>query len=218
MADHQGPGDRRLDAPAFHRNRDPILEVLKRRLPSGGGHVLEVGSGTGQHAAYFAEAFPHLTWWPSDLTEEHLASIEAWRRHAGLDNLKSPRLLDVTSPIWGLENGEGSNADGLTAILSINVVHIAPWSVTEGLFDGAARRLGPDGQLILYGPFAVGGSHTAESNRRFDAALRAQNPEWGVRDIEDLKIVAAARGLELIETIGMPSNNFVLVWGFAASR
>jgi SAM-dependent methyltransferase len=204
--------DGRLDAAAFHRNHAPIWAVLEKFLAGQSGDVVEVGSGTGQHVVHFATHAPRITWWPSDLNENHLKSIEAWRAHAGLPNICPPLRIDLTDPAWCPQMHDGSGPAGLLAVFCANVVHIAPWRVAEGLFAGAARYLRSDGRLFLYGPFKREGRHTALSNAVFDASLREQNPEWGVRDIADLEKLAEAVGLALIETTEMPANNMILAF------
>ena len=201
--------DGRLDAPAFHRNHEAIWSALAPDLAAIEGDVLEIGSGTGQHAVTFAQRAPHLTWWPSDPSARHRDSIEAWRRAAALPNLRPAAAIDVAQPDW---TWDGAAAGGLAAIFCANVIHIAPWAVAEGLFAGAARHLRADGRLYLYGPFMAGGVHTAPSNAAFDASLRAQNPQWGVRDIDDLRALARRNGLALTQTHPMPANNLVLVF------
>jgi hypothetical protein len=203
--------DGRLDAPAFHRNGEPILAVVTRVLGARGGHAVEIGSGTGQHVAAFARALPGLTWWPSDPSAAHRRSIAAWRRHNGVGNVMAPVDLDASCGTWPFGQPGFPPGQELAAIVCINVLHIAPWTIAEGLFAGAARHLAADGRLILYGPYAVEGVHTAPSNAAFDASLRAQNPAWGVRDTDDIAALARENGLKLIETVAMPANNFVLV-------
>lgn len=204
--------DGRLDAAAFHRNHAPIGAVLEKFLAGQSGDVVEVGSGTGQHVVHFATHAPRITWWPSDLNENHLKSIEAWRAHAGLANIRRPLRIDLTDPAWCPQMHDGSGPAGLLAVFCANVVHIAPWRVAEGLFAGAARYLRTDGRLFLYGPFKREGRHTALSNAVFDTSLREQNPEWGVRDIADLEKLAETVGLALIETTEMPANNMILAF------
>lgn len=199
--------DGRLDAPAFHRNHEPIWSVLGPFLAGRTGDVLELGSGTGQHVVTYAPRAPDLVWWPSDVNAEHLRSIAAWRDHAGLPNVRPPRRIDLSAQ-W---QGEDLPVT-LTAMLCVNVLHIAPWSVSEGLMAAAARLLQPDGRLFVYGPFMRGGRHTAESNASFDASLRRQNPAWGVRDTDDLDALARRHGLHLADIAPMPANNFVLVF------
>jgi SAM-dependent methyltransferase len=205
--------DGRLDAAAFHRNHEPIWAVLEKFLARKSGNVVEAGSGTGQHVVHFATRTPDITWWPSDLNERHLKSIEAWRTHAGLPNIRPPLRIDLTDPAWCPEMHDGSGPTELLAVFCANVIHIAPWRVAEGLFAGAARYLRSDGRLFLYGPFKREGKHTALSNAVFDTSLREQDPEWGVRDIADLEKLAEAGGLALIETVEMPANNMILAYG-----
>jgi SAM-dependent methyltransferase len=205
--------DGRLDAAAFHRNHEPIWAVLEKFLARKSGDVVEAGSGTGQHVVHFATRTPDITWWPSDLNERHLKSIEAWRTHAGLPNIRPPLQIDLTDPAWCPEMHDGSGPTELLAVFCANVIHIAPWRVAEGLFAGAARYLRSDGRLFLYGPFKREGKHTALSNAVFDTSLREQDPEWGVRDIADLEKLAEAGGLALIETVEMPANNMILAYG-----
>jgi hypothetical protein len=205
--------DGRLDAAAFHRNHEPIWAVLEKFLARKSGNVVEAGSGTGQHVVHFATRTPDITWWPSDLNERHLKSIEAWRTHAGLPNIRPPLQIDLTDPAWCPEMHDGSGPTELLAVFCANVIHIAPWRVAEGLFAGAARYLRSDGPLFLYGPFKREGKHTALSNAVFDTSLREQDPEWGVRDIADLEKLAKAVGLALVETTDMPANNLMLAFG-----
>ncbi len=209
--------DGRLDAPAFHRNHAAILRALASFLQQGSGDVVEVGSGTGQHVVHFAEHLPDITWWPSDLNEAHLRSIEAWRAHTQRANVRPPLRIDLTDPSWCPEMTDGNGPRELLAVFCANVVHIAPWSVAEGLISGAARYLRSDGKLFLYGAFKRGGKHTAVSNETFDASLRSGNPEWGVRDVEELEKVARGAGLELSEIVEMPANNLILVFARAAA-
>jgi hypothetical protein len=204
--------DGRLDAPAFHRNHQAICAVLARFLAGKSGDALEAGSGTGQHVIEFARQFPEITWWPSDLNENHLASIEAWRLHSQLANILPPRRIDLSNPAWcDAMKGEGGPGQ-LLAVFCANVIHIAPWPVAEGLVAGAGRYLGKGGMLFLYGPFKRDGRHTADSNEAFDASLRQGNPEWGVRDVEAVEKMAADVSLTLIEIAEMPANNFTLVF------
>ncbi|WP_441240679.1 DUF938 domain-containing protein [Tardiphaga sp. 768_D3_N2_1] len=204
--------DGRLDAAAFHRNHEAIWRVLATFLGQSCGDVVEVGSGTGQHVIHFAGQTPDITWWPSDLNDAHLKSIAAWRTHAQLTNVRPPLRIDLLDPAWcpELENGNGPGA--LLAVFCANVVHIAPWPVAEGLLAGAAKYLRPDGRLFIYGPFKRGGKHTAVSNAVFDTSLRDGNPEWGVRDVEELERVAESLGLNLADVIEMPANNLILVF------
>jgi hypothetical protein len=203
--------DGRLDGPAFHRNHGPIRDVLCRFLAGRAGNAVEIGSGTGQHVVAFAAALPALVWWPTDLRAAHLASIEAWRRHTALANVMPAIALDVTQPDWRTPRAGGTLPDALAAIVCINVLHIAPWAATEGLLEGAGRRLARDGYVFIYGPFAHDGAHVSPSNAAFDATLRRENAAWGVRDTRDVSATAARHGLHLAEVIDMPSNNVTLV-------
>jgi hypothetical protein len=205
--------DGRLDAPAFHRNHQAIRAMLQRLLAGKSGDAVEVGSGTGQHIVDFARHIPEITWWPSDLNDQHLKSIVAWRAHAQLSNLRLPRRIDLSNPAWCSEMQDDGGPAELLAVFCANVVHIAPWRVAEGLFAGAGNYLRTDGLLFLYGPFKRDGKHTAISNAVFDASLREGNAEWGVRDIEALEGLAAGAGLVLVEVVEMPSNNLTLVFG-----
>lgn len=194
--------DARRHAPAAIRNRDPILSVLKDVFPKV-GTILEIASGSGEHARDFASAFPGVTWYPTDYDERALASIDAYRRLEGSANLMAPLLLDVTEPVWPVAEAN--------AMLCVNMIHIAPWQCCLGLLRGAAAILTPGGPLVLYGPFSRGGKHTAASNAAFDASLKRQNPEWGVRDLDDVAVEADSCGLMLDRVIDMPSNNFCVI-------
>ena len=198
----------RRHAPATQRNRDPILEVLRRVLPAE-GTMLEIASGSGEHAVYFAAALPGWTWQPSDVDEGALASIRAWVQDSGQPNVKPPLRLDVTAPTWSLPDLAGAAMD---AVFSANLIHIAPPEAAIGLMTGAARHLAPGGILIVYGPFRIGGAHTAPSNAAFDADLRARDPRWGVRDLEWLVDLGTERALHLEERVPMPANNQTLIF------
>jgi len=204
--------DGRLDGPTFHRNHDPIWSVVSDFLSTQTGNVLEIGSGTGQHVTEFARRSKHLNWWPSDIYDSHLKSIAAWREHSRLENLNAPQRIDLLDPDWTWTGGDGRT---LVAMLCINVLHISPWSVSRNLLSGAGRLLKEDGRLFVYGPFKRNGSHTAPSNAQFDATLRAQNPEWGVRDVGDLNELAQESGLVPAIITQMPANNLVLAFARA---
>ena len=210
-----GAAHRPRAADAAERNKGPILEVLKRVLPET-GLVLEIGSGTGQHAAYFSPRLPGLVWQPTDPDPEMRASIDAWAQEAGsgpgglgdtpspeaatgnqqetdAPNLRPALDLDVTGNAWSITEAN--------AVFSANMIHIAPWDCCLGLLAGAGRILGPGGLLILYGPFKIGGRHTAPSNESFDESLRARDASWGVRDLDDVSEAAEAHGLTLQEVL-----------------
>lgn len=191
-------------SPAAERNRDPILAVLRKHLPDS-GIVLEVASGTGQHAVYFARALPRITWQPSEPDTDRCAAVRARVEAAGLANIKDPMDLDVTAKSWPVEGP-------FDALYCANLIHIAPWAVAEGLMRGAGKYLAPGGRMVLYGPFKMDGRHTAPSNAEFDKNLKARNPSWGVRDMEMVETLAADNGLTLTETVPMPANNFCLVF------
>jgi SAM-dependent methyltransferase len=188
-------------APATERNREPIREVLARELPSV-GTVLEIASGTGEHAVHMAGAFPQLAWQPTDADPRALASIAASRDEVALPNLLAPLSLDVTAP-WPIEAAD--------AIVCINMVHISPWDATLALFAGAARVLPTGGLLYLYGPYRFDGV-TAPSNEQFDQALRSRDPSWGVRDVRALDQAATACGFVMRGAVAMPANNHSLLF------
>ncbi len=199
-------GGARLKAPAAARNRQPILDVLRQHLPPR-GLVLEVASGTGEHVVHFAQACPALIFQPSDPDPASRASIDAWSAMLGLANVRPAVMLDVTAASWPVEAAD--------ILVCINMVHISPWAAAEGLMRGAGRLLPPGGVLYLYGPYKRGGRHTAPSNATFDAGLRAQNPAWGVRDLEAVAALAAAQGFGEPVVVEMPANNLSLVFGRA---
>jgi SAM-dependent methyltransferase len=202
--------DGRLDAPAYHRNHAAIWSAISGFLDEKSGSVLELGSGTGQHAVDFAQRSPHLVWWPSDVIPSHLASIAAYQRVAALPNLRAPQRIDLMDPAWTWQGDAGT--ERLAAILCINVLHISPWRVAENLMAGAGRLLCNGGFLFLYGPYKRGGQHTAPSNADFDASLRARNPDWGVRGIEEVTALANGHELSLAGIVEMPANNLVLTF------
>ena len=207
--------DGRFDTPAFHRNIAPILEVLKPRLGGLTGNILEIGSGSGQHCVAFARTFSDLTWWPSDPYMNHLASIRGWREASDSRNLKEPVRLDARNAVWAPDREEAEWPEAFQAVIAINVLHIAPWDVACGLLSGAASVLNADGVLYVYGPFRRDGAHTAPSNAAFDARLRGENPEWGVRDTCDLEVEAGKHGLKLAQAVPMPANNHILIFSHA---
>jgi len=193
----------RLVSPSAERNKGPIGEVLQRVLPEH-AFVLEIASGTGQHVVHFAKMMPSITWQPSEIDRDCLDSISAWLASENLPNVRAPMSLDVEQSPWPIVPAD--------AIVSINMVHIAPWSATEALMRGAERVLSSDGLLYLYGPYNRGGRHTSRSNQVFDAQLRAQNPEWGVRELEGVVVVAGRAGFDLFGTYEMPANNLSVVF------
>ncbi len=203
--------DGRLDGPSYHRNHEPIWSAISGFLSAQSGDVLEIGSGTGQHATEFARRAPQLNWWPSDIYDSHLKSIAAWRAHSGLANLRAPQRIDLSDPHWTW-TGDSGKGGALTAMLCINVLHISPWPISQNLIAGAGRLLKDDGFLFVYGPFTRGGRHTAPSNAQFDATLRAENRQWGVRDVDDLNVLAQDAGLTAAEIVPMPANNLVLAF------
>ena len=198
--------DERMFSPSAARNAEPILKVLQRLLPAHGS-VLEIGCGTGEHAMCIAGAMPGLSWLPTDPDAASRASTASWTRFTGLRNVLEPREIDACSALWGVEA-----LAPFDALVSINMVHIAPWAATLGLFAGAGRLLRPGGLLCLYGPFMQHGVHNAPSNAAFDESLKSRNPDWGLRDIDDLERVATSSGLRLHEIIDMPANNRMLAF------
>jgi hypothetical protein len=199
--------DDRCYAPATQRNREPILEVLRRALPAR-GTVLEIASGTGEHAVWLAAKLPGLLIQPSDPDPDNRASIAAWAGFTGVPNVRRPLAIDVTAPGW--EAGEGVPPDP-AAILCINMLHISPWAATLGLMRGAGALLPPGGMLYLYGAYKRGGAHTAPSNASFDQSLRARDPDWGVRDLEAVTGAAERAGLAPESVIEMPANNLSVI-------
>lgn len=189
-------------APAAERNRDPIAAVLREVLPAR-GLVLEVASGTGEHALHFARLFPHLTWQPSDPDPDALNSIEAWIADANLPNLREPFELDAAGT-WPIARAD--------AVLCVNMVHISPWVATLGLMAGAGRILPPRGPLILYGPYRRGDRPTAPSNEAFDESLKSRNPDWGLRDLDAVVAAAEREQLGLDRVVDMPANNLSAVF------
>ena len=197
-----GPAGGKLHAPATERNRDAILAVLREELPSS-GLVLEVASGSGEHAVHFAAALPNLEWQPSDPDPAAVASIEAWRAEAGLPNLRPPLQLDAVGP-WPVVQ--------VDAVLCINMVHISRWAATTGLFKGCASLLPAGGPLILYGPYLENDVETAPSNLAFDRSLKERNSEWGLRNLAEVDRVAAQSGFARTRRVAMPANNLTLAY------
>ena len=200
--DSNSPADARRLAPATRRNRAPILAVLRSALPPA-GLVLELASGTGEHATFFAEHLAELTWQPSDPDPQARASIAAWQAAAPLANLLPPLALDAAAADWPIASAD--------ALVCINMVHISPWAATLGLLRGAGRLLPKGAPLVLYGPFRRAGAALETSNAAFDADLRRRNPEWGLRLLEDITACACVQGLVLEQVIAMPANNLTVV-------
>ena len=190
----------RLCHPWSERNKVPILDILLQYICDG-SRILEIASGSGQHAVHFARELPNTTWIPSDIDETNLASIRSWRDHEGLENLEEPIELDVCDPNW--------NISKIDAIFNANMIHIAPWHCCLALLAGARRHLDRGKMLILYGPFMIGGEHTAPSNADFDTKLRSEDPSQGLRNLET--VLDAAAGFELIKRHPMPANNQTII-------
>ncbi len=196
-------GDARLHAPAAARNREPILDVLRRHLPER-GLVLEIASGSGEHIVHFAQTFPGLDFQPSDPDPQARASIDAWSTEAHLQNVRPALALDALAESWPLSEA--------SAVLCINMIHIAPWEAAVGLVRGAAALLRADCMLYLYGPFRRDGAHTASSNAAFDRDLRSRDAGWGVRDLEAVTALARSHGFADAIVEAMPANNLSLIF------
>ena len=192
----------RLESPSTARNREPILAVLRRVLAES-ARVLEIASGTGEHAVFVAKAMPGLIWQPSDPDPVSRASIAAWIGHEGLSNVLSPLAIDVRAEEWDVTGP-------FDAVVAINMIHIAPWDAALGLLRGAGRLLREGGILFLYGPYKREGRHTAPSNKAFDAWLKERDPQFGVRDLADVRSAASVNGLRLDDIVEMPANNLSL--------
>lgn len=202
--------DERHFAPACERNREPILTVLKT-LDLRQKTILEIASGSGEHGLFFSQNLDDVHWQPSDIGAQQIASIAAWQQHDPSTNYLPPISLDVTEYPWQLPKTPPNYPLG--AIFSANMIHIAPWAATEGLFRGAGALLPIGAPLILYGPYKIDGQHTAPSNETFESSyLKAQNPAWGIRDIVDLKVEGLKNHLSFKEKIAMPANNFILIF------
>ncbi|MEL6341096.1 MAG: DUF938 domain-containing protein [Myxococcota bacterium] len=197
------------NAPAAERNKVPIYEALAQSIPDK-GTLLEIASGYGQHTVYFAERTPSWTFIPSDVSRENVVVIAARLSASGLNNVRPPQILDVREAAW--------NVPTLDAVLNVNMIHISPWSAAEGLFRGAARALNDSGLLMTYGPYRIGGEHTAPSNAEFDTRLRAMDPRFGVRDLESVEALAQKHGFTRIDIRPMPANNFFVCFRRIRSR
>ena len=198
--------DARQYAPATQRNREPILEILSKIIPER-SNILEIASGTGEHAVFLASRLQSCRWIPSDLNSDALQSIISWKDARPVDNLESPLLIDVTQSNWHSQVAERVNA-----IVNINMIHIAPWQACTGLIAGARQILPPGGILYLYGPYKRNGEHTAQSNASFDRSLRDRNSLWGVRDLEAVVATARTQGFKLQQVINMPANNLSVIF------
>lgn len=194
-------------APATQRNREPILEILTKVLLPG-SNVLEIASGTGEHAVFFASQLKSCHWTPSDINPTSWESIAAWKHASDVDNLDLPLSIDVTQENW-LQQVKGKKID---AIVNINMLHISPWLACLGLMEGAGEILAPGGILYLYGPYKRNGEHTAPSNDSFDRSLRDRNSQWGIRDLEAVIKAAALADLRLQQVIDMPANNLSVIF------
>ncbi len=203
--------DGRKRALATERNREPILQVLLEVLPPT-GTILEIASGTGEHAAYFAPRLKPRKWIPSDTDASLRESIVAWIEHSQSENLYQPLDIDASQPVWKVEKEILSEISDITAIVNINMIHISKWSACLGLIAAAGRILSSEGVLYLYGPYKQGGKHTAPSNAAFSEYLQEQNPEWGVRNLEDVVELAKTHNLILQKTEPMPANNLSVVF------
>jgi len=199
-------------APATERNREPILTVLQEVLPTN-GTVLEIASGTGEHATFFASRLSHLHWQPSEMNPALISSIKAWAIALPIPNLLTPLALDVSDQPWPVEDrAKNLSTTPITAIVNINMIHISPWQSCEYLMAGAERVLQKGGVLYLYGPYKRNGAHTAPSNEAFDEMLKSRNPQWGIRDLETVCNTAAQHSLTLNKVVPMPANNFSVVF------
>lgn len=210
----RGVEDARLLSPSAARNRDAIRDAFLDLMPRT-GRIVEIASGTGEHAVHIAAALPGIRWCPGDPDAASCASVAAWTAHLGLPNIAAPHAIDVCEATWRTGAPlEGPESDGpLDGVVCINMLHIAPIAATEGLIAGAGRRLRSGGRLFLYGPFSRNGAHIAASNAQFDASLKSRNAGWGVRDLErDVVPNANAAGLALVEARAMPANNFSVVF------
>lgn len=192
----------KLYSESCEQNKEPILEVLQQVFKDS-NYVLEIGSGSGQHAVYFAQHLKHLNWQPSDRSE-YLDSIRAWTEESALSNLKAPVELDVVNHPWDVQTAD--------TIFTANSLHIMSWAMVEYFFRGVGETLAPNGKLLVYGPFSYAGTHTSPSNERFDQYLKQQNPLSGVRDFDDLDRLAMQQGLSFTKDFAMPANNRCLLW------
>jgi len=203
---------KQLFLPSADRNKDPILSVLRHHLPETGGTALEIGSGTGQHVCYFAQNFPQWTWQPSDYDMKYLSSIPCYVEDLKLPNVRNPFVIDISTSCDKWDDSKFKKETKYDFMLSVNMMHIAPFQCTEGLFKSAGEVLKPSAKLITYGPYMINGILEPQSNINFDMSLKSQNHLWGIRDIRDLKILADQNGLTLTEIIDLPANNKCLIF------
>ncbi|MEX0644913.1 MAG: DUF938 domain-containing protein [Parvularculaceae bacterium] len=211
--EERGRQGARLFSPSTARNRDPICAVFLEYMPTA-GTILEIGSGTGEHAVHLAASLPNVRWLPGDPDQASRASIAAWIETSGLDNVAAPHAIDVTVASWA-----GEVASPVAGVVSINMIHIAPFDAARGLIAGAGALLGPGGKLFLYGPFSRAGHHTAPSNAEFDKSLKERDPRWGVRDLEhEVAPIARDAGLVLEKAVEMPANNFSVIFKKSPGR
>ena len=205
------PTDARQYAPATLRNRDPILDFFKQWFPTQ-AKILEIASGTGEHGLYFSQQLPEVIWQPSDINPLAIASIEAWQAKQGTPNFLAPLLLNMLAEQWWDFSSSTKAGFQPNVLVSINMIHISPWATALGLFEGAKSLLTTQDLVYIYGPFKQNGQHTSESNLAFDQSLRARNPEWGVRDLEDVITIANDSGFELLKVESMPANNLSVLF------
>lgn len=210
-SEHGAREDGRFSSPAFERNHAPILNALEPCFSGPPAHILEIGSGPGQHISLFAKKFPDHTFWPTDPIANHLKSVAAWRDFHGTKNVMEAARLDAADEDWDLGAPGRPPALDYRMIFSINVFHIAPWRAVCGILRGAGRHLAPNGVLAVYGPFSIAGAHVSESNREFDRSLRESDPEMGVRDSGEIADEAQKHGLVISEIVKMPANNFIII-------
>lgn len=201
--------DGRQFSPSAQRNAEPILNVLETCLPEA-GTVLEIAAGTGEHSIHFAPAFPKLFWLATDPADDKIESIRAWHALAPADNLLPPMQIDAAANTWPVEDMEFTAP--ISAIVCVNMIHVSPWTAGQGLLAAAGRILKKGGVLYLYGAYKKGGEHTSQSNADFDAMLRRNDPEWGLRNMEDVAEEAAQHGLEFQRDVAMPANNFSVIF------
>jgi hypothetical protein len=200
-------------SPAAERNKEPLLQALRHHLPAG-GRLLEIASGTGQHAAWIGQRLPGWEWQPTEANSAALPTIAAWTRALQANNVLAPCLLDVNDPVWPTSDETLASAfqRPFDAVYCANLLHIAPWSACTALMQGASHHLASGGQLLVYGPFLETGVATAPGNLAFDASLRSQNPAWGLRELEAVTATAQSKGLHLAHRLNMPANNLLLIF------